>query len=173
MQGGVLCRFSQYTKRSTDSSPPAASLRPVNCQQVVPALSQVRGAAGPGDLVMDLEPTVSKGKKISRKWTEEEVAALATSIARVCGPKGPPDGHHSLNWAEISKGVPGRSGKQCREKYKVRGQLRARALGQGHPLGRPSGNIYKAVHRFVLHILNDYLPVYEILEVAMMQLSSR
>jgi hypothetical protein len=66
-----------------------------------------------------------KGKKISRKWTEEEVVLLAQSITRVCG-AGPPDGHHSMNWAEIAKAVPGRTGKQCREKYKVR-SLRVRA----------------------------------------------
>jgi hypothetical protein len=71
-------------------------------------------------VVMDLvqaNETGSKGKKISRKWSEEEVAALAASIARVCGPN--ESTSSSMNWAEIAKAVPGRTGKQCREKYKV------------------------------------------------------
>ncbi|GFH08051.1 uncharacterized protein HaLaN_02951 [Haematococcus lacustris] len=51
------------------------------------------------------------GKKVSRKWTEEEVVALVAAINAV-------PASHPLNWAEIAKLIPERTGKQCREKYK-------------------------------------------------------
>lgn len=54
-------------------------------------------------------------KRVARKWTEEEVVSLLEAIAKVSTSK-----LESVNWAEISKQVPGRTGKQCREKYKVR-----------------------------------------------------
>ena len=56
---------------------------------------------------------VAAKKKVARKWSEEEVAALVAAINRVA------TSSELLNWADIAKAVPGRTGKQCREKYKV------------------------------------------------------
>ncbi len=56
-------------------------------------------------------------KKVSRKWSEEEVLALREAIARAKEREVDPG--EPLNWADIAKSVPGRTGKQCREKYKV------------------------------------------------------
>ncbi|KAJ9520090.1 hypothetical protein QJQ45_030013 [Haematococcus lacustris] len=58
------------------------------------------------------------GKKVSRKWTEEEVVALVAAINAV-------PASHALNWAEIAKLIPERTGKQCREKYKVSSSLQS------------------------------------------------
>jgi hypothetical protein len=59
-------------------------------------------------------PTAAAGKKKNtRKWTDEEVAALKGAIEAAA------TSTELLNWADVAKAVPGRTGKQCREKYKV------------------------------------------------------
>ncbi len=50
----------------------------------------------------------------SKKWSPMEVEQLMQAIqAANCPPE-------DLNWAEVATNVDGRTGKQCREKYKVR-----------------------------------------------------
>eukprot|EP00798_Chlamydomonas_sp_ICE-L_P024522 gene24522-10126_t len=49
----------------------------------------------------------------NKRWSEEETAALRQSIGRSGGVL-----HGSIDWTEISKSLPGRTGKQCREKWK-------------------------------------------------------
>lgn len=50
-------------------------------------------------------------KKVSRKWSEAEIQALVEAINHLGGTDG-------INWADVAKAVPGRTGKQCREKWK-------------------------------------------------------
>lgn len=64
-----------------------------------------------------------RAKRVSRKWTKEEETCLLQAVAFYSA-NGRDD---SQNWAEIAKLVStampelgGRTGKQCREKYKVR-----------------------------------------------------
>lgn len=52
-------------------------------------------------------------KKVSRKWTPDEVGYLMQAIQLHANTNA------LINWAEIAKYVPGRTGKQCREKYKA------------------------------------------------------
>mmetsp|Transcript_40401 Transcript_40401/g.89733 ORF Transcript_40401/g.89733 Transcript_40401/m.89733 type:complete len:648 (+) Transcript_40401:247-2190(+) len=49
-------------------------------------------------------------KKPSKKWTEDEQHRLVAAINNM--------GREHINWAEVAKAVPGRTGKQCREKWK-------------------------------------------------------
>ncbi|GAX72556.1 hypothetical protein CEUSTIGMA_g12.t1 [Chlamydomonas eustigma] len=57
---------------------------------------------------MKFESGISK--RPSKKWTEEEMQRLVYSINT--------QGRDRINWAEVSKVLPGRTGKQCREKWK-------------------------------------------------------
>jgi hypothetical protein len=65
------------------------------------------------------------GKRVSRKWTAEEVQQLQSAIKQAKAPV------ETLNWAGIATSVPGRTGKQCREKYKVRRGDDARTVALG------------------------------------------
>lgn len=65
-------------------------------------------------------PPAAKGRpggagahKISRKWSDVEQEQLLSSIQALCG-----GDHDSINWAEVAKAVPSRTGKQCREKWR-------------------------------------------------------
>ncbi|KAG2491470.1 hypothetical protein HYH03_010255 [Edaphochlamys debaryana] len=49
----------------------------------------------------------------SRKWTNEEVGALLAAV----GALNPAD-TEGINWVEVAKHVPTRTGKQCREKWR-------------------------------------------------------
>lgn len=47
-----------------------------------------------------------------RKWTDEEQSQLLNAVAGYTGDM------ENINWADIAKFVPSRSGKQCREKWR-------------------------------------------------------
>lgn len=48
---------------------------------------------------------------MSTKWTEEEQMQLVDAINQASS--------SGINWADVARVVPGRTGKQCREKFKV------------------------------------------------------
>lgn len=52
-------------------------------------------------------PIFEKKRKVMHKWTDEEDQALCLLVSK----KG------STQWSAIAKSIPGRSGKQCRERY--------------------------------------------------------
>jgi len=52
-------------------------------------------------------------KKQSKKWSPEEVELLVSAINAA------PSSTDCIDWAHIALSVPDRTGKQCREKYKV------------------------------------------------------
>lgn len=55
----------------------------------------------------------AKRKEASRPWTQEETDWLITVVSRLGT-----DNYDAINWQEVARQVPGRTGKQCREKWK-------------------------------------------------------
>ena len=85
---------SQYSP-SHSQPPPAGSARVAQrCSQ---AIGRQRGGTG-------------VSKKVSKKWTEEEQHVLLEAVNQ--------HGSEIINWADVARSVPGRTGKQCREKWK-------------------------------------------------------
>lgn len=62
--------------------------------------STMRSLHGPVDRI---------SKKKCNKWTEDEHSLLADAVKSY--------GNDTINWSEIARSVPGRTGKQCREKW--------------------------------------------------------
>lgn len=61
-------------------------------------------------IVKKQQPMDKPRKENGKPWSQEEINRLLHSVRK--------HGLENINWADVAKDVPGRTGKQCREKWK-------------------------------------------------------